>query len=120
MCIIFFKNSYSPLVLCMLLVATHEKSRYKEFQGGACSATLAGFGFTWTRDIGVEQSRSPSTPYFSGLFHGNHTVAAGQKTHHKTEDHICVQTRTNSSSIPREGIGPEDTRVSMSMESKKQ
>lgn len=83
-------KAHSPLVLCTLLVATHEKSLNKEFQGGACSATLAGFDFTWTRDIGVEHSCSPSTPYFSGLFHGNHTVAAAQNTPQNRGSHFSL------------------------------
>lgn len=69
-------------------MATHEKSLNNEFQGGACSARQAGFDFTWTTDIGVEHSHSPSAPCFSAVFHGNHTLLLLPKTHHKTEDHI--------------------------------
>lgn len=65
----------SPLFVWSFLVATHEKSLNKEFQGGACSATLAGFDFTWTTDIDVKHLCSPSVPHFSGLFHRNQTAA---------------------------------------------
>lgn len=86
--VLYLWKAHSPSILCTFRVATHEKSLNNEFQGGACSARQAGFDFTWTTDIRVECSHSPSAPCFAGVFHRNHTLLLLPKTHQKTEDHI--------------------------------
>lgn len=82
-CVLSFKKAPSPSVLFTLLLATHEQSLSKELQGAvlACSATLAGFKFTWTTDMGGEHSRRPSVPLFLWPFPWKpHTVAAALNT----------------------------------------
>lgn len=78
----------SPLVLCTFLVATHESSLNREFQGGACGATLVCLDFTWTTDIEVKHVCSPSVPRCSGLFHGNHTLLLELYAFLQILDHI--------------------------------
>lgn len=101
----YLSNKHSPLVLCTFLVATHEKTLNKEFQDRACSASQADFDFTWTRDIRVEHSKSPTTPYFSDVFHGKYTLLLLPKTHHKTEDHIFSSSSPISRALAHEGLG---------------
>lgn len=101
----YYFKVHSPLVVCTFFVARHEKSLNKEFQGGVCSAKLAGFDFTWTTDIEVEHLCSPTVPYVSSVFHGNHTRPPLLETHHKTEDPISSSRSPHLGSWAHESPG---------------